>query len=138
MMHTLLSYRERHLFYKSNSFFQYLIISEVHNLLMRKYIFFEIFKRLVFLEKSLPFSVRFFQLFNNMKKSSLFKFCNSKSFQIRPRCITLAYLIYAIISYFRSFSSLMNCQSGLQQEPQGSVDCTLPKSGENGITDSRR
>ena len=121
-MYPLIPYWERDLIYKSISFFQYLIISEVNNLLIGKYIFFEIFKDLVFLEKSPHSSVGFFQFGYKKKKISSIKFYNYKSFSIRTRCIYLGTLFNVIISKFSFFSWLMNCQSGLQQQPQGLSD----------------
>ena len=54
MLHELISYWERNLIYKSNSFFQYFIIGKVYDFLVKNYIFFEIFKDLVFFGKKSP------------------------------------------------------------------------------------
>ena len=164
MLHKLISHWERNFIYKSNSFFQYLIIRKVYNFLMKNYIFFEIFKDLIFSEKSLHPFVRFFQLCYKMIGFSSFKFYYYQAFQISSKCIYLPYLFWGVISYLKSFSRLMNHQSSLQQQSQGlsnwssgrakahtyffltksliwleaSVDYTLPKIGKNVIGDSCR
>ena len=119
MLHELISYWERNLIYKSNSFFQYFIIGKVYDFLVKNYIFFEIFKDLVFSEKSLHPFVGFFQLCYKMIEFSSFKFYYYQSFQISSKCIYLPYLFWGVISYLKSFSRLMNHQTSLQQQSQG-------------------